>query len=111
MLSPGEQSIAATIESIGKTKSNRQLLFWMFRFLSPVKPLAFLACFYLAAGVALEQLAVLQTGKVVDHISNHLRPDEKARASGPGSPDSSRCAGRRSGGRCCIMTRRCRCWN
>jgi ATP-binding cassette subfamily B protein len=69
-----EKSIADTIESIGSTKSNQQLLFWMFRFLRPVKPLAFLACFYLAAGVGMEQLAVLQTGKVVDHISNYLRP-------------------------------------
>jgi ABC-type multidrug transport system fused ATPase/permease subunit len=43
----------------------------MFRFLTPVKPLAFLAILP-AAGVGMEQLTVLQTGKVVDHISNHL---------------------------------------
>src|SRR5439155_10705278 len=48
---------------------NRQLLFWMFRFLAPVKPLVFLACFYLAAAVGIEQLAVLQSGNIVDHIS------------------------------------------
>ena len=57
------------IESIAKHKSNRELLFWMFRFLAPVKPLVFLACFYLAAAVGIEQLAVLQSGNVVDHIS------------------------------------------
>src|SRR5439155_19018177 len=56
-------------ESIAKHKSNRELLFWMFRFLAPVKPLVFLACFYLAAAVGIEQLAVLQSGNVVDHIS------------------------------------------
>jgi ATP-binding cassette subfamily B protein len=58
------------IESIGKTMTNRQLLGWMFKFLAPVKPLVFLACFYLAAAVGIEQLAVLQTGKVIDHIGH-----------------------------------------
>ena len=48
--------------------SSAQLLRWMFRFLSPVKPLVFLACFYLAAAIGFEQLAVLQTGQAIDHI-------------------------------------------
>lgn len=43
----------------------------MFRFLSPVKPLVFLACFYLAAYVGLEVLTVRKTGQAVDHI-RHL---------------------------------------
>jgi ATP-binding cassette subfamily B protein len=69
---PGETAPTTlqTIESLGKQKSNAQLLVWMFRFLAPVKLLVFLACFYLAAAVGIEQLAVLQTGKVVDHISH-----------------------------------------
>ncbi|MEO6437412.1 MAG: ABC transporter ATP-binding protein [Tepidisphaeraceae bacterium] len=51
--------------------SNSQLVWWMFRFLSPVKPLVFLACFYLTAYVGLEVLAVRKTGQAVDHI-RHL---------------------------------------
>jgi ATP-binding cassette subfamily B protein len=62
----------AAIEKIGQAKTNRQLLFWMFRFLRPVKPLAFLACFYLTTFVGLEQLAVIQTGRVIDLIT-HLK--------------------------------------
>jgi ATP-binding cassette subfamily B protein len=51
--------------------SNSQLVWWMFKFLSPVKPLVVLACFYLASYVGLELLAVRQTGRAVDHI-RHL---------------------------------------
>src|SRR5439155_6719346 len=50
--------------------SNPQLMRWMFRFLAPVKPLVFLACFYLTAFVAIEQLAVRQTGQAIDHIQH-----------------------------------------
>ncbi len=48
--------------------TNRQLVWWMFKFLAPVKPLVFLACFYLAAFVGCELLAVRQTGQAIDHI-------------------------------------------
>jgi ATP-binding cassette subfamily B protein len=67
---PRLQTTLAQIESIGKSKSNRQLLAWMFRFLSPVKPLILLACFYLAASIGCELLAVRQMGQAIDHIQN-----------------------------------------
>ena len=50
----------------------------MFRFLSPVKPLIFLACFYLAAYVGVELLAVRQTGQAVDHIKHLVVRSESA---------------------------------
>jgi ABC-type multidrug transport system fused ATPase/permease subunit len=49
--------------------SNRFLLKWMFGFLSPVKPLVFLACFYLTLWVAAETLANRQAGLTVNHIN------------------------------------------
>ena len=54
--------------------SNPQLLRWMFRFLSPVKPLVFLACFYVTAYVASEQILVLIVGKAINHLQ-HLSAD------------------------------------
>jgi ABC-type multidrug transport system fused ATPase/permease subunit len=59
---------AEVIESIGASMTNRQLVWWMFKFLAPVKPLVFLACFYLTAFVGCELLAVRQTGQAIDHI-------------------------------------------
>src|SRR4051794_16415079 len=61
--------------------TNPQLLRWMFKFLSPVKPLIFLACFYLATTVGLEILAVRQTGQAVDHIK-HLTVNREVTNSG-----------------------------
>ncbi len=49
--------------------TNPQLMRWMFKFLSPVKPLIVLACFYLAAYVGVELLAVRQTGQAIDHVN------------------------------------------
>jgi ATP-binding cassette subfamily B protein len=60
----------AAIESIGNSRTNRQLVAWMFKFLSPVKPLVFVACFYVAASIGVEVLAVRQTGEAVDHASH-----------------------------------------
>ncbi|MDB5296284.1 MAG: hypothetical protein JWO31_2267, partial [Phycisphaerales bacterium] len=40
--------------------TSRQLFFWMFRFLKPVKWQVGLACFYLAGFCAFEVLAVRQ---------------------------------------------------
>ena len=48
--------------------TNVQLLRWMFSFLKPVKPLAFIACLYLAAWVGTEVLAVRQSGIAVNQI-------------------------------------------
>jgi ATP-binding cassette subfamily B protein len=56
------------IESIHQSMTNRQLVWWMFRFLAPVKPLVFMACFYLAAFVGCELAAVAKTGHAIDHI-------------------------------------------
>ena len=61
---------AAPAGSVADSMSNPQLLRWMFRFLAPVKPLVFLACFYLAAYVGCELLAVRQTGQAIDHIQH-----------------------------------------
>jgi ATP-binding cassette subfamily B protein len=70
----GEGSSSAPIshiDSIAAHMTNRQLVWWMFQFLSPVKPLVALAGFYVAAYVGLELLAVRQTGQAIDHI-RHL---------------------------------------
>jgi ATP-binding cassette, subfamily B, multidrug efflux pump len=48
--------------------SNRELLKWMFQFLKPVKALAFVACFYLAIGVAIEVIIPRQLGQTIDAI-------------------------------------------
>ena len=54
--------------AVGASMTNRQLVWWMFKFLAPVKPLVFLACFYLSAFIGCELLAVRQTGQAIDHI-------------------------------------------
>jgi ATP-binding cassette, subfamily B, multidrug efflux pump len=64
----GVASPAEAIESIGKSMTNRQLVWWMFRFLAPVKPLVLLACFYLTAYVAVELTVVDKIGQAIDHI-------------------------------------------
>src|SRR5262249_32957121 len=53
-----------------ETLDNRALLRWMFRFISPVKGLALIACLYTAFGVAAEVLTTRQIGQAVDHIKN-----------------------------------------
>ncbi|MEA2710343.1 MAG: hypothetical protein QOF78_2944 [Phycisphaerales bacterium] len=58
----------AAIESIGKSMSNRQLVWWMFKFLTPVKPLVVLACFYLTSYIAIELAVVAKVGQAIDHI-------------------------------------------
>jgi ABC-type multidrug transport system fused ATPase/permease subunit len=52
------------------TLTNNQLLRWMFGFMSPVKPLIFLACLYLTLACTLEILLNNQSGLTVDHIQN-----------------------------------------
>lgn len=45
------------------------LLRWMFRFLSPVRPLVVTACVYLALWVGVETLCNRQSGNALNHIS------------------------------------------
>jgi ATP-binding cassette subfamily B protein len=61
---------AESIKAIGESATTRQLLVWMFGFLSPVKPLVLVACFYLSSYVGIELLAVRQTGEAIDHIKH-----------------------------------------
>lgn len=56
--------------SAAEAMNNNALLRWMFRFIRPVKGLAFIACLYLALGVAAEVLTTRQIGQAVDHIKN-----------------------------------------
>jgi ABC-type multidrug transport system fused ATPase/permease subunit len=49
--------------------SNAYLLRWMFAFVSPVKMLVALACFYLALWVGVEVLANRQAGETINHIN------------------------------------------
>ncbi len=53
--------------------TDRQLFFWMFGFLRPVKMLVFLACLWLALWVSMEVLANRQAGETINHIKHlHL---------------------------------------
>ncbi len=61
--------------------TNTQLLLWMFGFLRPVKPLAFLACLYLSLWVGAEVMAVRQSGQAVNIIGD-LRGTSAAREMG-----------------------------
>lgn len=49
--------------------SNAQLLRWMFRFVSPVKMLALIACLWLILGVGIEVLMPREMGRVIDLIT------------------------------------------
>jgi ATP-binding cassette subfamily B protein len=50
--------------------STGYLLRWMFGFLGPVKPLAFIACVYLAGWQIAETLAIRQVGLSINNISS-----------------------------------------
>jgi ATP-binding cassette subfamily B protein len=50
--------------------SNRVLLFWMFRFLRPVRAMAGLSCLYLAIFIAAEVFTLQLTGSTINHIKN-----------------------------------------
>ena len=78
---PGAQSAVSVVARDAASMSNPQLLRWMFRFLAPVKPLIFLACFYLASYVGMELLTVRQTGQAIDHIK-HLTGGQSAARNG-----------------------------
>jgi ABC-type multidrug transport system fused ATPase/permease subunit len=64
-----EPAVLPGTESTGAGPNNAFLLKWMFAFLSPVKPLVFLACFYLTLWVSAETLANRQAGVTVNHIN------------------------------------------
>jgi ATP-binding cassette subfamily B protein len=51
-----------------KSVTNRQLLLWMFKFLSPVKPQVFFACLWLGLAGAIEVLSTRQSGIAIDCI-------------------------------------------
>jgi ABC-type multidrug transport system fused ATPase/permease subunit len=55
--------------SVADSLSTRFLLRWMFAFLSPVKMIVALACFYLSLWVGVEVLANRQIGLTVNHIT------------------------------------------
>ncbi len=67
---PPDENNGSPDKSVADELTNQQLLRWMFAFLRPVKPLVFLCCFYLTCTVALEVLAVRQTGGAIDHIKS-----------------------------------------
>jgi ABC-type multidrug transport system fused ATPase/permease subunit len=50
--------------------SNRTLLFWMFRFLRPVRGMAALSCAYLAIFIGAEVFTLQLTGSTINHIKN-----------------------------------------
>lgn len=50
--------------------SNRRLLFWMFRFLRPVRGLAVLSCLYLTVALGAEIFTLRLTGETINHIKN-----------------------------------------
>ena len=70
-----------------KAVTNRQLLAWMFEFLSPVKPQVFFACLWLALFCAVEVLTVRQSGDCggLHPPAPHRRGRRPAPISGSGS--------------------------
>jgi len=64
------KSISLSVLPSLDAMTNRQLLWWMFRFLKPVKPLVFLACLWLAAWEATEILSSYQAGNVINQIQH-----------------------------------------
>lgn len=61
--------------------SNKQLLFWMFRFLKPVIPTACLAGLFLVLFVGAEIMTVRQSGRAIDLI-RHLHTSDVATSAG-----------------------------
>lgn len=61
-----EAAVLPTLEGV----TNRHLLWWMFRFLAPVKLLVVAACLWLSLYVGTEVLSTNQAGQVVNQIQN-----------------------------------------
>src|SRR5687768_13057997 len=64
----GTSMVAEAAVPAGSELPSRQMFFWMFRFLTPVKWQVFLAALYLAGFCAAEVLTVRQSGVAVDDI-------------------------------------------
>ncbi len=82
-LSPAAAALAARVDAM----PSRELLAWMFGFLSPVKPQVFFASLWLALCCGAEVLTLRQSGIAVDSIQRLRAPAAGAgrRASGRGS--------------------------